>query len=68
MIVKRVFNSLVCLVVTALSVSGQVTVKTNVTMDVLAIPNAGIEVGLSKKLTLDLPVYYNPWKQVMWKE
>ena len=68
MIVKRVFISLVCLVVTALSVSGQVTVKTNVTMDVLAIPNAGIEVGLSKKLTLDLPVYYNPWKQVMWKE
>lgn len=60
MIVKRVFISLVCLVVTALSVSGQVAVKTNVAMDVLAIPNAGIEVGLSKKLTLDLPVYYNP--------
>ena len=68
MIVKRVFISLVCLVVTALSVSGQVAVKTNVAMDVLAVPNAGIEVGLSKKLTLDVPVYYNPWKQVMWKE
>ena len=68
MIVKRVFISLVCLVVTALSVSGQVAVKTNVAMDVLAVPNAGIEVGLSRKLTLDVPVYYNPWKQVMWKE
>ena len=36
MIVKRVFISLVCLVVTALSVSGQVAVKTNVAMYVLA--------------------------------
>lgn len=68
MSVKKVFISLVCLVMTALSVSGQVAVKTNVAMDVLAVPNAGVELGLSKKLTLDVPVYYNPWEQVMWKE
>ena len=66
--VRRVFISLVCLVMTTLAVSGQVAVKTNVAMDALAIPNAGIELGLSKKLTLDVPVYYNPFKQVMWRE
>ena len=65
--VRRVFISLVCLVMTTLAVSGQVAVKTNVAMDALAIPNAGIELGLSKKLTLDVPVYYNPFKQVMWR-
>ena len=66
--VRRVFISLVCLVMTTLAVSGQVAVKTNVVMDALAIPNAGVELGLSKKLTLDVPVYYNPFKQVMWRE
>ena len=66
--VRRVFISLVCLVMTTLAVSGQVAVKTNLAMDALAIPNAGIELGLSKKLTLDVPVYYNPFKQVMWRE
>ena len=67
MTVKRVFISLVCLLVTTWYASGQVAVKTNLAMDALAIPNAGIEVGLSKKLTLDVPVYYNPWKSVAWK-
>lgn len=31
-------------------------------MDAVAIPNLGVEVGLSKKLTVDIPFYYNPWK------
>ena len=41
---------------------GQVAVKTNVPMDILRLPNLGLEVGLSKKVTLDVPFYYNPWK------
>ena len=65
---KRVLILLVCLMTTTLFSFGQVAVKTNVAMDALAIPNAGIEVGLGKKLTLDVPVYYNPWKQVAWRE
>ncbi len=40
----------------------QVAVKTNVPMDALLIPNAGIEVGIARKWTVDVPVYYNPWK------
>ena len=64
---KRKLLSLVCMVVTAFTASGQVAVKTNLAMDALAIPNAGIEVGLSKKWTLDVPVYLNPWKSVAWK-
>lgn len=67
MTVKRVFISLVCLLVTTWYASGQVAVKTNLAMDALATPNVGVEVGLSKKLTLDVPVYYNPWKSVAWK-
>ena len=41
---------------------GQVAIKTNVPLDVVRIPNLGFEVGLSKKVTLDVPFYYNPWK------
>lgn len=65
---KRKLLSLVCMVVTAFTASGQVAVKTNLAMDALAIPNLGVEIGLSKKLTLDVPVYYNPWDQVMWRQ
>ena len=41
---------------------GQVAIKTNVPLDVVRIPNLGFEVGLGKKMTLDVPFYYNPWK------
>lgn len=68
MSIKKLIISFVCLVVTSVSASGQLAVKTNLAMDAFAIPNIGAEVGLSKKFTLDIPVYYNPWKQVMWKE
>ena len=40
---------------------GQVALKTNVPMDALLIPNIGLEVGISQKWTLDVPLYYNPW-------
>lgn len=66
MVVKRVLISLVCLIVSTL-MYGQVALKTNVAMDAIALPNVGAEVGLSKKLTLDVPVYYAPWKSYMWK-
>ena len=39
-----------------------VGVKTNLVMDAMKIINLGAEVGLSKKLTLDLYANYNPWK------
>ena len=50
---------------------GQVAIKTNVPLDVVRIPNLGFEVGLSKKVTFDVPFYYNPWKfsddkQLLW--
>ena len=41
---------------------GQVAIKTNVPLDIVRIPNLGLEVGLSKKVTIDVPFYYNPWK------
>lgn len=41
---------------------GQVAIKTNLALDALRIPTLGVEVGLSNKLTLELPVVYNPWK------
>ena len=41
---------------------GQVAIKTNVPLDIVRIPNLGFEVGLSKRVTLDVPFYYNPWK------
>lgn len=30
-------------------------------MDAFRLPNLGVEIGLSKRLSLDMPVYYNPW-------
>lgn len=39
---------------------GQVAVKTNVAIDAVAIPNLGVEVGLSKKLTVDIPFIIIP--------
>lgn len=62
MVIRRTLFVLMCLLASSLYMYGQVAVKTNVAMDAVAIPNLGVEVGLSKKLTLDVPVYYNPWK------
>ena len=46
----------------SVSMYGQVAVKTNVPLDILRLPNLGLEIGLSKKVTLDVPFYYNPWE------
>ena len=61
MVIRRTLFVLMCLLASSLYMYGQIAVKTNVAMDAVAIPNLGVEVGLSKKLTLDVPMYYNPW-------
>lgn len=60
MLVRKLFILLVSCFV-SVNIMAQVAVKTNLPMDALLIPNAGIEFGLSKKWTLDVPVYYNPF-------
>lgn len=62
MVIRRFLFSWVCLLASSLFMYGQMAVKTNVAMDAVAIPNLGVEVGLSKKFTVDIPFYYNPWK------
>ena len=37
-------------------------VKSNLLYDVTTTMNLGLEVALSRKWTLDIPVNYNPWK------
>ena len=37
-------------------------VKSNLLYDVTTTMNLGLELGLSRKWTLDVPVNYNPWK------
>jgi hypothetical protein len=43
------------------TIMAQVAVKTNLPLDALRIPNVGLEFGIGKKWTVDIPVYYNPW-------
>lgn len=52
---------LIALIV-ATATSAQIAVKTNVPLDALRLPNAALEVGLTRKFTADLTGYYNPWK------
>lgn len=40
----------------------QLALKSNLLYDVTATMSLGVEVGLSEKWTLDIPVSYNPWK------
>lgn len=56
MVIRRTLFVLMCLLASSLYMYGQIAVKTNVAMDAVAIPNLGVEVGLSKKLTLDVPI------------
>ena len=58
---RKVLVVMGCLLVSS-AVCGQIAVKTNVPLDALRIPNIGFELGISKKITLDVPLYYNPWK------
>ena len=59
---KRILFLFVTLFDSTLLYSQVVGVKTNLVMDAMKIINLGAEVGLSKKLTLDLYANYNPWK------
>ena len=61
---KRILFLFVTLFASTLLYSQVVGVKTNLVMDAMKIINLGAEVGLSKKLTLDLYANYNPWKLV----
>ena len=45
------------------SISGQqVALKTNVLFLATASPNAGVEIGIGKKFSVDIWGAYNPWK------
>ena len=59
---KRILFLFVTMFASTLLYSQVVGVKTNVEMDAMKIINFGAEIGLSKKLTLDLYANYNPWK------
>ena len=59
---KRILFLFVTIFTSTLLYSQVVGVKTNVVMDAMKVINLGAEIGLSKKLTLDLYANYNPWK------
>lgn len=40
----------------------KVALKSNLLYDATATMNLGLELGLARKWTLDIPVNYNPWK------
>lgn len=60
---KKLLLLLVCLFVASFSYGQVVGVKTNVLMDATTTMNLGMEVGLSKRSTLDVGVNYNPWEK-----
>lgn len=40
----------------------KVALKSNLLYDATTTMNLGLEIGLARKWTLDIPVNYNPWK------
>ena len=44
------------------SYAQKVTLKSNLLYDATATMNLGLEFGLARKWTLDIPVNYHPWK------
>lgn len=40
----------------------KVALKSNLLYDATTTLNLGLEIGLARKWTLDVPVNYNPWK------
>jgi len=40
----------------------KIAIKTNALYWATSTPNLGLEIGLAKKLTLDISGNYNPWK------
>ena len=59
---KRLKSLLTTLLAIYTMANAQVALKTNVPLDVLRLPNAAIEVGMSRKFTADITGYYNPWE------
>lgn len=61
---KRAF--ILILIILGCSVAGskaqEIAVKSNLLYDATTTMNLGLEFGLSRKWTLDIPVNYNPWK------
>ncbi|MGL4851893.1 MAG: DUF3575 domain-containing protein [Phocaeicola sp.] len=68
MCIKRVKVFLFSLFFGMLCINSQVAIKTNLLLDAFRIPSLGLEIGLGQRVTLDLPVYYNPWKYSDQKE
>lgn len=59
---SRFFVIFLCFVLGVVSVGAQgVAIKTNLLYDLTATVNAGVEVGLSPKWTLDVSGNYNAW-------
>lgn len=58
---KEIVLTFVCLCVSTLLYGQSVGIKTNILMDALRTINLGVEIGLSKKTSLDLYANYNPW-------
>ena len=54
------FFMLGCLVIE--SKAQKIAVKSNLLYDATTTMNLGLEFGLARKWTLDIPVNYNPWK------
>jgi len=54
------FFMLGCLVIE--SKAQKIAVKSNLLYDATTTVNLGLEFGLARKWTLDIPVNYNPWK------
>lgn len=60
--IKRYMGAALLLAL-ALPLRGQVVgVRTNVLSDIATTMNLGLEVGLGRRVSLDLPVSYNPWQ------
>lgn len=60
-IIQRVIAAVVLLGFSVSTSAQDVAVKTNLVYDATTTLNAGVEVGLSPKWTLDLSGNYNPW-------
>ncbi|MDR1258214.1 MAG: DUF3575 domain-containing protein [Tannerellaceae bacterium] len=60
---KRIYVLIIVATVIAFSTakSQTVAVKTNLLYDATATINLGLEIGMSSRWTLELPVNYNPW-------
>lgn len=63
MYLKRKLQVLILLIATAAAAQAQdVAIKTNILSDALLNVNAGIEIGLAPKWTLDVPGQFNGWR------